>query len=199
MKTKLILMVLLAFSIQLKAQIAKLGITAGVSTERVRIEDSPQGFTNLVKGDGIIGGEAGLFLNVNILHSLYLRPEAVVHIGSGNVIVYSNDGTAGDGSFTYMKFQVPLIVGLKILGPLSVQGGPVYNYILVSNSSNDDRDIGIKKNGLGYRFGAELGITDNILLGAGFQAENHKATLNDATFNVPYALYANLGIMFGGK
>ncbi len=68
-----------------------------------------------------IGYHIGLFGKVG--NSLYFRPE----------LVYTKTKSEYDsGDFDMQKIDAPLLVGVKILGPLSVFGGPSLQYILDS-------------------------------------------------------------------
>jgi len=68
-----------------------------------------------------IGYHIGLFGKIG--NSLYFRPE----------LVYTSTKSEYDsGDFDMQKIDVPLLVGVKILGPISVFGGPSLQYILDS-------------------------------------------------------------------
>jgi hypothetical protein len=95
--------------------------------------------------DRNIGFHIGIFGKLG--NDLYFRPE----------LVYTNtksDYTASD--FKMQKIDAPLLVGVKILGPFSLFGGPSFQYILDSEfdgiSINDiDNDISV-----GLNFGAAI-------------------------------------------
>ena len=95
--------------------------------------------------DRNIGFHLGLFGKVG--NDLYFRPE----------LVYTN--TKSDYSpseFKMSKIDAPLLVGVKVIGPLSLFGGPSFQYILDSEFDNTsikeiDNDISV-----GLNFGAAI-------------------------------------------
>ncbi|MCL5129765.1 MULTISPECIES: outer membrane beta-barrel protein [unclassified Algibacter] len=69
--------------------------------------------------DRNVGYHIGLFGKIG--DKLYLRPE----------IVYTKTKSDyDDDSFEMQKLDAPILVGLKILGPVSVFAGPSFQYIL---------------------------------------------------------------------
>jgi len=196
MKTKLILAVLLAFSLNLKAQVARLGIMGGVSTEAVKITQVPNGVTNLIKGSGIVGGELGVFAKIKIILPVYLKPEALLHYANGTVLVQYADGNNTDVTFSYLKAEVPVIVGLQILGPVSIEGGPVYNYNIIASKNFNGQKVTVQPDGWGYRAGAGVQLGNVILFDMFLQGQGNSATSTKAAFKVPYSIVADLGIIF---
>ncbi|MEC3908866.1 outer membrane beta-barrel protein [Tamlana sp. 2201CG12-4] len=89
-------------------------------------------------------------------NDLYFRPELVYTSTKSD---YDND------SFKMQKIDAPILVGLNVLGPLSVFGGPAFQYILDSEFSgisiNDiEKDFTVGLNfGVGFnlnKFGIDL-------------------------------------------
>ena len=98
--------------------------------------------------DRNIGYHLGVFGKIG--DKLYFRPE----------LVYTNTKSDYDGDdFKMKKLDAPMLVGLRILGPINVFGGPSFQYIL----DTDFNDINIKdvKNdftvGLNFGIGLDLG------------------------------------------
>lgn len=92
-----------------------------------------------------IGFHIGVFGKLG--NDLYFRPE----------LVYTNtksDYTSSE--FKMQKIDVPLLVGIKILGPISVFGGPSFQYIL--DSEFDRVSINNVENNIsvGLNFGAAI-------------------------------------------
>lgn len=89
--------------------------------------------------DRNIGYHIGLFGKLG--NTLYFRPE----------IVYTSTKSEYDsGNFNMKKIDVPLLVGIKVIGPISVFGGPALQYILASdfngisiNNVNNDFSVGL--------------------------------------------------------
>ena len=80
---------------------------------------------------------------------LYFRPE----------LVYTSTKSDYDsGDFNMKKIDAPLLVGIKILGPISVFGGPSLQYILDSGDGFDDISINSIENdfSVGLNFGAAI-------------------------------------------
>lgn len=89
--------------------------------------------------DRNVGYHFGLFGKVG--NRVYFKPELVYTSTKSD---YAND------SFKMQKLDAPLLVGIKVLGPLSVFGGPSLQYILDSefdgisiNNVEDDFSVGL--------------------------------------------------------
>ena len=98
--------------------------------------------------DWNVGYHLGVFGKIG--DKVYFRPE----------LVYTNTKSDYDGGdFKMKKLDAPMLVGLRVLGPINVFGGPSFQYIL----DTDFNDINIKdvKNdftvGLNFGFGLDLG------------------------------------------
>ena len=108
--------------------------------------------TNAQHPDRNVGYHVGLFGKIG--DQVYFRPE---------VIYTSTKSDYNDDSFIMQKLDAPLLVGLKILGPISVFGGPSLQYILDSefegiaiNNIEDEFSVGLNF-GIGLNF-KKLGI-----------------------------------------
>ena len=116
--------------------------------------------------DRNIGFHFGLFGKIG--KDLYFKPELVYTSTKSD---YNND------SFKMQKIDAPLLVGVKLLGPISVFGGPSLQYILDSefdgvsiNDIDNDLSVGLnfgiglnlKKVGIDLRY--ERGFSDNEAL-----------------------------------
>jgi len=118
---------------------------------------------NYQNPDRSIGYHVGVFGKIG--KKLYFRPE----------LVYTStksDYNAGD--FDFKKLDMPLLVGIKIIGPIQVFGGPSIQYILdsefenatISDVENDfsvglNFGIGVNFNNLGLELRYERGFNDN--------------------------------------
>jgi len=98
--------------------------------------------------DRNIGYHLGFFGKIG--DKLFFRPE----------LVYTSTKSDYDSNdFKMKKLDAPMLVGLRVLGPLNVFGGPAFQYIL----DTDFNDINIKdvKNdftvGLNFGIGLDLG------------------------------------------
>ncbi|NND51344.1 MAG: PorT family protein [Flavobacteriaceae bacterium] len=82
-------------------------------------------------------------------NSLYFRPE----------LVYTKTKSDYDsGNFDMQKLDAPLLVGIKILGPLSVFGGPALQYILDSDFEDTNIDMVANDISVGLNFGIGLNL-----------------------------------------
>ncbi|MBJ6367334.1 outer membrane beta-barrel protein [Snuella sedimenti] len=113
--------------------------------------------------DRNIGYHFGLFGKIG--NQIYFKPE---------VVFTKTKSDYNDDSFSMQKLDAPLLVGLKVIGPISVFGGPALQYILdtefdgisindVENEFSVGLNFGIglnfKKIGLDVRY--ERGFSDN--------------------------------------
>ncbi len=95
--------------------------------------------------DRNIGFHLGVFGKIG--NSIYFRPELMYTSTKSD---YNSD------EFTMKKLDAPLLVGVKVIGPLSIFGGPALQYILDSEfdgTSIDDIDKDIS---VGLNFGAAV-------------------------------------------
>lgn len=171
------------------------GITAGASTASVKFSGIGNSFVNTIKGNNIMGFEGGLFERIN-LGPLFIKPMLLAGYQGGTATYTNNDGSVNTSKFNYGNIEVPVLLGLKILGPLRIEAGPVYNWIYTANY-NDDNSIKINPSGLGYRAGAnvELGILN---LGLAYQGiTNRSDNSSTTTFSSPSELIFSLALCFG--
>lgn len=118
---------------------------------------------NAKNPDRNIGYHIGLFGKIG--NQLYFRPE----------LVYTATKSDYDSnSFNVKKIDAPLLVGIKVLGPISVFGGPSLQYILDTEFEGIDIDnveddfsvglnfgIGLNFNKIGIDLRYERGFNDN--------------------------------------
>tara|TARA_R110000868_G_scaffold1389_3_gene10679 strand:+ start:96 stop:716 length:621 start_codon:yes stop_codon:yes gene_type:complete len=113
--------------------------------------------------DRNVGYHLGIFGKLG--NQLYFRPELVYTSTKSD---YDND------SFKMQKLDAPMLVGLKVLGPVSVFGGPSFQYILdsefdgiaINNVKNDftvglNFGIALNMNQFGIDLRYERGFSDN--------------------------------------
>ena len=89
-----------------------------------------------------VGYHIGVFGKLG--DKLYFRPELLYTKVKSD---YNN------GSFDMKKIDAPLLVGLKVLGPISVFAGPSLQYILDSDFDNLDIDEIENDFSIGFNFG----------------------------------------------
>lgn len=113
--------------------------------------------------DANIGYHVGVFAKIG--GKLYFKPE----------LVYTNTKTDyNNKTFTMQKLDAPLLVGVKVFGPISVFAGPSLQYIMDSEFEDikiDDIEkdfsvglnfgVGFNFNNLGIDLRYERGFSDN--------------------------------------
>ena len=150
--------------------------------------------SNAQNPDRNIGYHIGLFGKIG--NSLYFRPE----------LVYTSTKSEYDsGDFDMQKIDAPLLVGIKILGPISVFGGPSLQYILdsefdgvsIENIENEftvgvnfGASVSFEKFGIDVRY--ERGLSNNE---ATF-LDNNGINLNDRIDTRPDQLILSLSLTF---
>lgn len=98
--------------------------------------------TNAETPDRNIGYHIGVFGKIG--DKLYLRPE----------LVYTATKSDYDSNaFSIKKIDVPLLVGLKVIGPVSVFAGPSFQYILETDFEGIDIDTVKNDFSVGFNFG----------------------------------------------
>lgn len=118
---------------------------------------------NAKNPDRNIGFHLGIFGKVG--NKVYLKPE---------LIYTSTKSDYGNDSFDMQKLDMPLLVGTRVLGPISVFGGPSFQYILdtefdgiaINDVENDftvglNFGIGLNFSKVGIDLRYERGFSDN--------------------------------------
>lgn len=144
------ILVLFVSSISAFGQKAEFGLKGGLnfgSTGDITTLDN-QSFD----GDNRVGFHAGLYSKFKFL-GIFLQPEVVY---TRLTTEYSQNGSNTDYNFS--KLDIPVLVGLDIVGPLSIKAGPAFQLVL-----NNDLDLnGFEANDpdntftVGYQIGAGL-------------------------------------------
>lgn len=113
--------------------------------------------------DRNIGYHVGVFGKIGT--QLYFRPE---------LIYTSTTSDYNSADFNMKKIDAPLLIGIKVIGPVSVFGGPALQYILnsefdgitIENVNNDfsvglNFGIGLNLGKIGIDLRYERGFSDN--------------------------------------
>ncbi|TXG34831.1 outer membrane beta-barrel protein [Seonamhaeicola maritimus] len=103
--------------------------------------------SNAEHPDRNVGYHFGLFSKFG--NQLYFKPE---------VVYTSTKSDYDNNTFKMQKLDIPLLVGIKVLGPLSVYGGPAFQFILDSEFDN----ISINNIEKDLTFGLNFGIGLNM-------------------------------------
>ena len=158
------------------------------------------------------GFQFGFFTEIDLI-TFYIRPELnLIFSKSKNAAAYSLDQgvNIAEHSYKSSEIQLPIIFGYKVLGPISVFGGPSFKYNL-SNTSNfnleDIKDkytlslllgsrVKIRYISVGLRY--ERGLNNNEVLiinangvdlnNANVDLTTNKLSLN-ISYDIPYGLF----------
>lgn len=120
--------------------------------------------------DRNIGYHLGVFGKFG--DSFYFRPELVYTATKSNY---------DSGDFDMKKLDGPLLIGVKVLGPISVFGGPSFQYILDSEFENVNIDNIKNDFSIGLNFGIALNFENfglDLRYERGF-SENEATFLNN--------------------
>jgi len=195
-KTISLALALIGLSLTGRAQVS-LGLQGLVSTGGTRIDEIGPGFTDVIQGENILGFEVGPYLKLK-LGPLYLRPAAMYDYRFGDVDYTDNNGNARVNSFSVHKIQVPITLGLHILGPLGIEAAPVYNYILAATDRYDEFEVDLGKNGFGYRAGI-IADFNSLFVNVSLQGVTYYDSDNsNARFKEPYKIVFGLGFRLAG-
>lgn len=144
------------------------GVKGGVNYDSFGELNSTDLSLENFQSDAQTGFHIGVFGNIDLL-TFYLRPELQF---SKSISQFKNNQ-----SIALNKLEAPVLLGYKILGPLSVFAGPSFQYILKEKGKEvtlgeleENFTVGLQigtrlklgRFGLGIRF--ERGFTDNEVL-----------------------------------
>lgn len=127
------------------------------------------------------GYHAGIFYKIN-LGGLFIQPELLYT--ELNTEFTGTTTSAGTNvlNYEFSKIDVPILVGLDILGPLNIQAGPSFQYILDSGFEDINIDFEDPQNSftVGYQLGA--GITlGQLALGVRYEGAFQDNTIVSKT------------------
>jgi hypothetical protein len=194
---KIFLLILIIASSKVNAQI-NAGIFAAFTTSSVKIDDIPSDFTNTIEGSDLKGFEAGLFLKGRIT-AFYIKPMALLHYSHGNISADMKDANAVTEGFSLSKFEIPILAGLNIIGPLSIEAGPVFNYLITSTDNFNGHEITLDKSGSGYRAGISAEF-NRISLTISYQGiRNNNSSSAVSALKIPNELIFGAGLKFGSR
>lgn len=108
---------------------------------------------DVVEGSsGKIGYHVGIFGKIE-LAKIYIRPEAIYTSTSSS---YEVDGTSTDLKIT--KIDVPVLLGINLIGPLHVFAGPAFQYQV----ENDLEGFSINEAENDFTVGLHAGVGVNL-------------------------------------
>lgn len=65
-----------------------------------------------------------------MLGLVYLKPMGLYDFSTGNIECNNEPNSNTTNIFVMHQIETAVLLGIRILKPLSIEGGPVYNYIL---------------------------------------------------------------------
>jgi hypothetical protein len=172
------------------------GLLGGVSFGAVELDDLGSAFDGAAEGDNIYGFEAGLYAKL-LINPFYVRPALLYNYRNGQITYREQTSGSRTTTFSQHKLEVPVLLGLHIVGPLNIEAGPVYNYVLSVTDRYNTTDVDLGRNGLGYRVGV-VGEFGGLLLGLSYQGAAYTSGSNNATLHEPYKIILGVGIRLGG-
>ena len=163
-----ILFVLLATNSITSAQTFQVGLKAGLSSSKIKIDnfvipDTEIGDIHLSSGDAILGWHVGLYSRIKVKR-FYIQPELLFTTSGGNIIV-ENDGTTSPSvnEIKLNKLDIPILAGLTLGKSFRIYAGPSFSYVLSENNYlmmiGNLMNIGKQKAGIGYQAGIGFDIT----------------------------------------
>lgn len=181
------LAILITSTISAQDKLINFGVKAGLNygdNGKIEYSDIPNAGNNILKekGDARTGFHIGMFVRANLTDNFFLRPE----------LQYTQTSTSYDlanASVDYKlsKLDMPLLVGIKVAGPLYVMAGPSLQYIVNNDLDKIEVDDVKSEFTVGLQFGAgvqfgrlnadiryERGLSDN-------QANKLQDGVNDFT------------------
>ncbi len=159
-------------------------------------------FENLIAGaDNKAGFHVGFWAKFDVL-GLYIRPE-LVYTQLNNS--YTSVAEGVDTDFKTNKIDIPILVGVKVAGPLHLFAGPSFQYITKSDfSQNDFQNIKTNDFTAGLQIGAglelgKLGIDVRWEKGFSNDVDGEFATTNISVDNRPNQIIFGLSYRFNER
>jgi hypothetical protein len=197
---KLLFIIVLATSFLLQAQDSQFGIKAGLnynfSGDLTDLNELENTTDDVVHGaDSKAGFHGGLWYQLNY-SDLFIK---------GELLYTQYENTFSGYALTTKSIDVPVVVGMKILGPLYIFAGPDFQYILAEDFSlansevtSDDFTMGLHL-GIGVEFKRlsfdarwEKGLTGDDLDIINSDSVTDRFTLdnrpNQLLFSIQYSL-----------
>ncbi|WP_025741483.1 porin family protein [Aquimarina pacifica] len=134
------------FAISAQERKIVLGIKAGLNygdNGSIEITDAAR-----LLGNDRFGYHLGVFIRGQLTDHLYLKPELQYTINNSN---YDVDNATID--YTIRKLDLPILLGISVLGPIHLFGGPALQYIV----ENDLQDVQLKEVKNQFTIGVQFG------------------------------------------
>jgi len=148
MKNNLLCFVFLLASV---SSFAQFGVKAGLNfNSNGELREIVTAGENILEdsGDAKIGYHLGAYYEINF-SKLYLRPE---------VVYTKTKSEYNSNAYDMSKIDVPVLLGIDVIGPLSVFAGPAFQYILDNDYENFTISDVRNDITVGFNFGAAVKI-----------------------------------------
>ena len=185
MKKLFVILVLLgscALSAQEKKGIS-FGVKAGLNygdNGKIEIRDIANAGSNIIRenANDRTGYHFGVFLRGQLGDNLYIKPELQYTLNKSSYDV--NNQTL---DYDIKKIDAPILLGIKVLGPIHIFGGPALQYIV--DNELEDVQLGDVKNdftvGLQFGAGIQLGKLNIDMRYERGLSDNEAEAVNNAT------------------
>jgi hypothetical protein len=150
-------------AVSANAQFFQYGLKAGVNFSSISMDDitgisDGTDVYNLVTGETVTGYQVGLMTRINIA-MFFVQPELYFNAVGGSVEQVVQGGTDELLEVQFNRFDIPLLVGVK-LGPARINAGPVGSAVI--SSVNDlveiSQDLETLTGGLTWGYQAGIGV-----------------------------------------
>ena len=154
MKKLFIAICLFGITIAYSQERISFGIKGGLnysSNGDLRVQDVINVGEDIIEGsESKVGFNIGFYSKIR-LANFYIRPE----------LAYTRTTSEFDDiDYNIQKIDLPILLGYRIIGPLSIFAGPAFQYVLDNDLDIDDIDIEDVENevSLGFNLGAAVQI-----------------------------------------
>src|SRR5262249_9740238 len=144
-----------------------------------------------------MGYELGFYMQLNA-GPFYAKPELLLNHRSGTVEMQSEtNGNTESVNFKMNRLEIPVMFGLELLGPVSIEAGPVYNKVLNVTENFNNEAVSIKQGGLGYRLGGVVAL-GRVALSVHYQGlKINSSDSSESNFSAPSELIFGLALRLG--
>lgn len=159
MKKAIIAVLLLSSSIAL-SQSSEFGIKGGLNYGSTGDITSFSDFISdfQINGEDKVGYHVGLYGRLELI-GVFVQPELLY---TKLTTEYDFEGTNGFqvADYNFSKIDVPILVGVNILGPIDIKAGPSFQYIIDNDFDGIDIDLRDPENSftVGYQIGAGISL-----------------------------------------
>lgn len=156
MKNAFVVFLLLSSSL-IVAQAPGFGIKGGLNYGSVGdLEFTSEFAQDTFSKENKTGYHAGLFYKMELVAGIFIQPELLYTKLNTEYINNSPLVDADPLNYEFSKIDIPLLVGIDILGPLNVKAGPSFQYIL--DTGFEDIDIDFEDPEKSFTAGYQLGV-----------------------------------------